>query len=115
MYDFKLNKNEEIKLISDNTIIYTDIEEKNVTSIVTNQRLLILDYPSGIYNSAEDLRISGKMTYIRKKEIICEINLQDIKSIIKDKSYYKIELDNDSYINLVDDEIISFLKDRSLK
>ena len=115
MYDFKLNKNEEIKLISDNTIIYTDIEEKNVTSIVTNQRLLILDYPSGIYNSKEDLRISGKMTYIRKKEIICEINLQDIKSIIKDKSYYKIELDNNSYINLVDDEIISFLKDRSLK
>lgn len=115
MYDFKLNKNEEIKLISDNTIIYTDIEEKNVTSIVTNQRLLILDYPSGIYNSAEDLRISGKMTYIRKKEIICEINLQDIKSIIKDKSYYKIELDNNSYINLVDDEIISFLKDRSFK
>ena len=109
MYDFKLNKNEEIKLISDNTIIYTDIEEKNVTSIVTNQRLLILDYPSGIYNSAEDLRISGKMTYIRKKEIICEIKLQKIKSIINDKDYYKIELD-DGHINLKDDEIIKWLK-----
>ena len=83
MYDFKLNKNEEIKLISDNTIIYTAKEEKNITCIITNQRLLMLDYPSGIHNSAEDLRISGKMNYIRKKEIIEEIDLSvDRKSVV---------------------------------
>ena len=86
MYDFKLNKNEEIKLISDNTIVYTAKEEKNVTCIISNQRLLILDYPSGIYNSAEDLRISGKMTYIRKKEIAADINLKDITSITKENN-----------------------------
>ena len=110
MYDFKLNKNEKIKLISDNTIIYTANDERNVTCIITNQRLLILDYPSGIHNSAEDLRISGKMTYIRKKEVIGEINLEDIEIIIKESDYYKIQLKNKEYINLNDDEIINQLK-----
>lgn len=110
MYDFKLNKNEEIKLISNNTIVYTAKEEKNVTCIISNQRLLILDYPSKIYNSAEDLRISGKMTYIRKKEIAADINLKDITSITKENNYYKIELNNKRYINLSDEEIIKYLK-----
>lgn len=108
MYDFKLNKNEKINLISDNTVIYTDTDKRNVTCIITNQRLLILDYPSGIHNSKEDLRISGKMTYIRKKEIICEIKLQNIISIIKKKDSHKIEL-NEGFINLKDDEIIKYL------
>lgn len=110
MYDFKLNKGEEIKLISDYTIVYTAKEEKNITCIITNKRLLILDYPSGIHNSAEDLRISGKMTYIKKKEVIGEIDLKDIETITKETDYYKIELKNKEYINLNDDDIIDYLK-----
>ena len=110
MYDFKLNKGEEIKLISDNTIVYTSSEERNVTCIITNKRLLILDYPSGAHNSAEDLRISGKMTYIRKKEVIGEIDLKDIENITKESDYYKIEFNNKEYINLNDKEIIEYLK-----
>ena len=110
MYDFKLNENEKIKLISDNAIIYTTKNKINVTCIITNKRLLILDYPSGVHNSAEDLRISGKMTYIRKKEIVADINLKDITSIIKENNYYRIELNNKGYINLSDEEIIKHLK-----
>ena len=110
MYDLKLNKNEEIKLISNDTIIYTDKEVKNITCIITNIRLLILDYPSGIHNSKEDLRISGKMTYIRKKEIICEINLSDIVSITNNNRYYKITLKDKKYINLDDNNVIKYLK-----
>lgn len=109
MYDFKLNKNEEVKLISDNTIVYTAKEEKNVTCIITNQRFLILDYPSGVHNSAEDLRISGKMNYIRKKEVIGEIDLKDIENITKEADHYRIELKNKEYINLNDDDIIKYL------
>ncbi len=109
MYDFKLNKKETVHLISDNTLIYIEKDIKKVTSIITNKRLLILDYPSAIHNSYEDLRISGKMNYIRKKEVISEINLIDIVSITKMEQYYKIEL-NDGYINLEDDEIVKCLK-----
>ena len=110
MYDFKLEQNEEIKLISDNTIIYFDKESKNYTSIITNKRLLILDYPSGVHNSAEDLRISGRMTYIRKKEVILEIYLNDMVSLENEKQFYKIILRNGKYLNINDDEIINYLK-----
>ena len=110
MYDFKLEQNEEIKLISDNTIIYVDKESKNYTSIITNKRLLILDYPSGVHNSAEDLRISGRMTYIRKKEVISEIYLNDMISLENEKQFYKIILRNGKYLNINDDEIINYLK-----
>lgn len=110
MYDFKLDQNEEIKLISDNTIIYFDQEGKNYTSIITNKRLLILDYPSGVHNSAEDLRISGRMTYIRKKEVISEIYLNDMVSLENEKQFYKIILKNGKYLNINDDEIINYLK-----
>lgn len=109
MYDFKLNKNEEVKLISDNTVVYTGNEERKATCIITNQRLLILDYPSGIHNSAEDLRISGKMAYIRKKEVIGEIDLKNIENIIQETDYHRIELKNKEYINLNDNEIIEYL------
>jgi hypothetical protein len=109
MYDFKLNKDEETRLISDNTIVYTKNKERNMTCIITNQRLLILDYPSGVHNSAEDLRISGKMTYIKKKEVIGGIDLKDIETIIKETDYYRIELKNKEYINLNDDDIIEYL------
>ena len=109
MYDFTLNENEIINLISDNTIIYIKDKEIMVSSIITNQRLLFFDYPSSIYNSMEDLRTSGKMTYIRKKEIIEEIYLKDIKTIVKEKDYYKIVLKNKGYININDDKIIEYL------
>ena len=69
-----------------------------------------MDYPSGAHNSAEDLRISGKMTYIRKKEVIGEIDLKDIENITKESDYYKIEFNNKEYINLNDKEIIEYLK-----
>ena len=114
MYDFKLNKDEKTKLISENTIVYTAKEIKKATCIITNQRLLILDYPSKVHNSAEDLRISGKMTYVRMKEIIEEIDLKDIESINKENDYYIIKLKNKEYINLNDDEIIEYLE-RSIK
>lgn len=109
MYDFDLNKNEKIKLISDDTVICTDKGDENVTCIITNQRLLILNYPSGVHNSAEDLRISGKMTYIRKKEIIGEIDLKYIVSVEDGKQFYKINLKNGKYINLNNNEIINYL------
>ena len=72
MYDLILKENEKVKLISDNTMIYTNSDHKLYTTIITNKRLLFLDYPSQMYNSSEDVRLSGKINYIRKKEIIEE-------------------------------------------
>ena len=110
MYDFKLEENEKIELISDNTIIYFDNESKKYTTIITNKRLLILDYPSNIYNSMEDLRASGKMIYIKKKEVILEMFLDNIVLLNDEKKFYKIVFKDGKYLNLNDDEIIDCLK-----
>ena len=88
MYNFKLIDDEKIKLIDDDVLIYKD--NKLYTFIINNKRLLVLDYPCELYNSMEDLRISGKMNYIRMKEIIFEKNLDDIKLISNDSGRIKI-------------------------
>ena len=110
MYDILFNKNEEIQLISDDTKIYIQKTYKTYTCIITNQRLLILDYPSSYHNSKEDLRISGKMPYIRKKEVISSVDLKDIISIDYKNKYCKINIKDDKYININDTEVINYLK-----
>lgn len=112
MYDIKILDNEKIELISDDTFVYTPNGDKTCSSIVTNIRYLILDYPSKIYNSMEDLRISGKITYIKKKEVILSININDIDKIEKDNDYHKILLNSKEYILINDNEIINYLKSK---
>lgn len=109
MYDIKFLSDEKIELISDNTLVYTKEGDKNCSSVVTNIRYLILDYPSGVYNSMEDLRISGKINYIKKKEIILSVNISDIDKIVRDNDYDKIVLNNQEYILVNDKEIIEYL------
>ena len=103
IYNFDLLNDEEIKLIDDNVLIYKD--NKLYTFIITNKRLLVLDYPSGLYNSMEDLRISGKMNYIRMKEIIFERNLDDIKLISNDSGKIKISFMDDNFIEFKSDDV----------
>lgn len=110
MYDIKFLDNEKIALISDNTLVYTNGSDKLFTSIITNIRYLILDYPSNFHNSLEDLRASGKMTYLKQKEVIFSVDIGDITKITKDNNYDKILLNNQEYILVKDDEIINYLK-----
>ena len=110
MYNFDLLSDEEIKLIDDDVLIYKD--SKLYTFIITNKRLLVLDYPSELYNSMEDLRISGKMNYIRMKEIIFERNLDDIKFLSNESSKIKIIFMDNSFIEFNGDDVYNLLKDR---
>jgi len=112
MYDIKFFDDEKIELISDNTLVYTNDGEKICSGIITNKRFLILDYSSGVHNSMEDLRISGKITYIRKKEIIFSIFLSDIDKIIKDGEFDKIIFKNGEYVLINDSEIVLYLRNK---
>ena len=109
MYNIKLNKNEKINLISDSTIIYKDNNSSIYTSIITTNRYIILDYPSDIFNVKEDLRMIGRLNYIKQKEIIFETNLKNIINIKKGKKYYKIILSNNNYILIKDNKVINNL------
>lgn len=104
MYDFELGKNEKIILINDDVIVGS--ENKKYTIIVTNKRLLVLDYPSKFHNSIEDLRAIGRINTVKMKEVICEKKLIDIKNI----NNKQIIFDDDSYIVINDKEIINLLK-----
>ena len=110
MYDFNLNNDEEIRLIYDNVKINIGVDWIEYTCIVTNKRLLFLDYPNAINNSMEDLRISGKINYIRKKEIVTEVYLSDIEKVVNENDDYKIILKNKQYIIMDSYVVIELLK-----
>lgn len=104
MYEFKKLENEEIFLISDNTILKKENKDINITSILTSQRLILLDYPSDI-NSYEDvLRFSQNQSFIKKKEIIFETKIKKIDEIIEEK-YDKYILKDRTFFYLKDDEL----------
>lgn len=107
MYNFKLIDGEEIEVICDDVLVGPD--DKKCTVIITNKRFLVLDYPGMINNSAEELRILGRMNTVRMKEIIFETNIYNIKRVVKDGEYHKYVLDDDTYVLLNNDDIRKYM------
>ena len=107
MYNYKLLDNEEIALIDDNVIIKD--KDNLYTVIITNKRLLVLDYPSGVYNSMEDLRISGNINYVKMKEIILDKKIDEIKKIDDNSEFSKIIFLDDSFIQIKSIDVINKL------
>lgn len=104
MYIFDKLENEEIEYISDSAILKVNEQDKNISVILTNQRLLLLDYPSKVNNYEEALK-SKAVNYIEKKEVILEVNLSDIISIENDKYTLK----DTNYFYLKDEELKKYI------
>ena len=109
MYNLNLNEKEEILIISDNSLILVDKSFLEFTVILTNKRFLVLDYAKKTNNSAENLRIARGISYVKTKEIIFEKDLKNIKKIEKQLDCYKIYFEDESYISIQDDNVISHL------
>ena len=105
MYDFKLNSKEKIVLIDDDVVFKNKPEY--LTIIITNERLLVLDYPSILYNSNEDLRASGRLNYLKMKEVILSKKLTEIKTIETISEYSKIVFTDDTYLEIKAKEVIN--------
>ena len=105
MYNFNFLKNEKLIQIFDDIWIKEGNNEKITTIALTNQRLLFLDYNNN--DSRENLRIIGKLNYIRYKEIYYVIELKDIKYTSKEDNYIihtlnnNIEFSNQELFNLI--------------
>lgn len=96
MYKYTLNDNEDIIKIFDNLYIKQGSNEKTTSAILTNQRLLFLDYI--VKNEGlEVLRIARGSQSLQYKEVYYQIILNDIKTINK-KELYEIVLNNNSII-----------------
>lgn len=109
MYNFELLHGEEIIKIIDDVLIYSN--NSVYTFIITNQRLLILAYPSGYHNSMEDLRISGKASYVRMKEIVLEKSISDIETVLKETDKYVIRFKDDSFIKIDNSDVYKVIKE----
>ncbi len=106
MYNFKKIKGEKIKYISDSAILKKDKDLINISVILTNKRLILLDYPSSVNNFEEVLRTSRNVEYIREKEPILIVDLRDIDHI-ENEEFDKYILKDENYFYLQDDQLRS--------
>ena len=111
MYNFVKLEGEEIILIKDESILKKDDKEVIISTIVTNKRLLLLDYPEKSNNYEEVLKISRGVDYILQKEPILVVNLKDITNIIEENDFEKYVLNYSNYFYLKDNDIKSKLKE----
>lgn len=105
IYNFNKLDNEEILLISDESVLKKDDKDITISTIVTNKRLILLDYPEKSNNYEEAMRTSRGTDYIKQKEPIFIVNLEDIKEIIKENNFDKYVLNTSNYFYLNDNEI----------
>lgn len=105
MYEFLKLEDENILLISDDSILLKENVEKNISVIITDRRMLLLDYPEKSNNYEEALRTSRGSEYMLKKEPIFIIELDKIKSVEQDSNYDKYILIDTNYFYLKDDNI----------
>ena len=94
MYDFAKLNNEEIKEIIDGARLLVAEEEKEISVIVTNQRVVFLEYPKDSVD--ETLRVSRGVQYMKRMEEFFNFNLSDLKEIIPDE-YDKYMLKDGNY------------------
>ena len=104
MYNFKKLKGEKIKYISDNATLKKDKDFIDISVVLTDKRLILLDYPSGINNFEEVLRISRNVEYNREKEPILIVKLEDIDHI-ENEELDKYILKDGNFFYLQDDEL----------
>jgi len=105
MYNFNKLDNEEILLISDESVLRKDDKEEKISTIVTNKRLILLGYPDATNNYEEVLRTSRGADYVLHKEPILIVDLYDIKEVISENDFDKYVLHTSNYFYLNDNEV----------
>lgn len=108
MYNFELMDNEKVIKIFDEILIKQEDNQKTTTIVLTDKRLLFLDYVTPNEGS-EVLRIARGANYIKYKEVYYQIDLNKIVDITK-KEYYQVILENKMTFEFDDDELYNLLK-----
>ena len=112
MYEFDKLNGETIKLITDEVYITINDEKKLVSGIVTNKRLILLDYLEGYNNYEEAMRTGLNLGTVKKKYPILLMDNDDLKEIKETKYYDKYILNNGSYFNIESKDIKKFFIDK---
>lgn len=107
MYNFELIKDEELIKIFDDVYIRQNENEKTTTIILTNKRLLFLEHQNP-NEGLEVLRVARGMNCIKTKYVYFEIDLNEIKTIIKNE-YYQVTLKNKISFEFDNEELFNLL------
>jgi len=109
MYNINLKDCETIIYNNDDVNVLNNEKIINVSLVITNKRLIILEDVNKLDNMNTVLRTTKAIGFIPQKEIIFETNLENINSIIPGKTI-KINLKNNTFIELDDKEIVYILE-----
>ena len=91
MYNFNLEKNENIYAIFDDVLVSQENNSMSLTIAVTDKRILFLDYqPNELLDTLKGAQASS---YIRMKEVIFYRKLFQIKELKENKMVF-----DDNYI-----------------
>lgn len=112
MYNFELMNNEEVVKIFEEVFIKQGENERYTTIVLTNKRLLFLDYITP-NEGLEVLRIARGLDYLKYKEIYYQIDLNNIVNIIKDE-YYQVVLKNKITFEFDNDELYKQLQSQQI-
>ena len=104
MYNFDLLNEEKIIYIAKEVYLKKEGTPHLITVVVTNERIIFLDYPDKNFNYEEDLRIARGMDYLKQKEEIYSNYLLNIETIIEEKEYNKYVLKDSNFFYLFDKE-----------
>lgn len=107
MYNFELIDDENVVKIFDEVFIRQGENEKITSIVLTNKRMLFLEYIV-LNEGNEVLRVARGVDYLRKKDVYYQVNLNDIIGIDK-LEYYKVTLNNNMVFEFDNDELFSLL------
>ena len=107
MYDIDLKENESI--IYNNDEIKTNDKILDVSLVITNNRLIILQEGNKLGNMNNLLRTTKGIGFIRNRKIIFQIILDEIKEVVSSE-YTKITFNNNTFIEIQDEKVKNILK-----
>ena len=100
MLEYVLLEGEEIKLLSDKSLLKVEDKEIPITTLITNQRMMLFDYPK----DEESFRSGPQI-----KEIILETPLSEIEKIEDIDKESKYILKSGNYFYLTDNKVTSYI------
>ena len=104
MYNINLQENETIVYNNDDVKIKANNKILEVSLVITNNRLIILEDGNKLGNMNNLLRTTKGLGFIPNKEIIFQINRNEIKEIIYNE-YTKIIFINNTFVEIQDKNI----------
>ncbi len=90
MNNYNFLDGEELYLDIDNILVKNNNVSRLVTVVLTNKRIMLMDYIN-LVDGMEVLRIAKGMDYLRTRDVIYEIGINNISLEEREDSYYLLK------------------------